>query len=245
MSLSAVAGDAVVGEAVVVTLNHEIDQRSQKRLFCFVLAGKAEDAVTMLAEKGHLMTEDEVVDQAYVLRNLSEKRCFFCGEDNPHQTGWFFHPDKESMSWSQLALSACYCLDEFRTSRITVMAGWEKKLKLIHKKVGDKTMAGSRVLYTDKCSESGCGRSFKVIAQNVYIGMETNGTFRGWTRCPPCVRKRQQALEARGPTFITARPARKNALAPPVNPHAAAHGWGALGDNPSIQEALEKFKKGG
>lgn len=246
---TATSSNTETGE-VVVTLNYEIDQASQKKLFCAVLAGKAEKAVGMLAEKGHLLTEDEVVDQAYVLRNLSTKRCFFCGVENAFQTGWFFHPDKESMSWEQLALCACSCLDEFRTSRVTVMAGWEKKLKLIHRQVGDKTMAGSRLIYRDKCSESGCGRPFKVTAQNVFIGMETNGTFRGWTRCPSCVRKQQLAKGVFVPGVGLVRTApRKNALAPStpaLSAHGAAHGWGtALGDVASFQEEMEKFKKGG
>jgi hypothetical protein len=106
------------------------------------------------------------------------------------------------------------------------------------------------VIYTDKCSEAGCGRPFKVTAQNVYIGLETNGTFRGWTRCPSCVRKQPYRPTATKEVFVEGvglvrRAPRKNALTPVQNPHAAAHGWGTLGDQASIKETLEKIKKGG
>lgn len=236
---------------VIATLDMRLNVPLQKKLFCAVLEGKHPAAQKLLTENKLLMTEEEIEDQALVLRNLSAENCHFCGEENRHKTGWFFDPNKAwtAMPWDELAGVACSCLDDLRSTRIVLVRGWEKRVAEIHRKVGDKTMAGTRVIYTDKCAVSSCGRQFKVTAQNVFVGMETNGVFRGWKRCAACEASTKKATVAG--VVVAKRAPRKNALPPfpPMSAHAQAHGW-TLADLAKFQDDQSKaqmleLKKGG
>lgn len=256
---------------VVVCLDPELNVAQLRMLFVCVLEGRAADAVITLQKEGLIRTEDEVVDQAYVIRNLSTRRCFFGGEENLNQTGWFFHPEKECKSWSEIANVACSCLDAYRGTRRTLFPDWEKRLPQIADRVHSGVLAGSTVLYTDRCSERGCGELFKVTAKNAAAGYAAFRRFSGWTRCPACEKKLKLAAKlaaqaaakntstptaklaawAEGlnpssvtssePTMVTVRRS-KNVLAGKSTSHRAAHGWPvSLGEKKELQDALSEL----
>lgn len=250
-------------ELVETTLDiYRMDHMLQRTLFVCALEGALQDGVAALKERGITADADTVLVLAGELRTASAERCFFCTSDNVHKTGWLVSFDHPFMTWAELAQVACSCLGKYRTTRITLMRGWEKRE--VQAQIAERVptrMDPERIMYTDKCSVPGCGQLFKVTAQNVAVGFAKTGLFRGWNRCPPCelkmkIRREQKQLEQsleRGIAVpgvgVVKRAPRKNALTPitPESklPHGAAHGWGSLGDAPSLKEAFAKFKNGG
>lgn len=254
MSEVEVAVEADELEICEVTLDvRDFDHVLQRRLFISALEGATQYGVNALKARGIEVTDDTVMELAGVLRNMSAERCVFCSAENLHKTGWLVAPGVPHMPWAELAPVACACLAKYRTSRRTMIRGWESPVKQaeLAKQMHDGDIDPDRIVYTDKCKAKTCERVFKVTVQNVVMGYMASkregadGRFRGWSRCQPCETKKRLQRGEEASLIQVRRAPRKNALTPITPARKGWAGLATLGENASLKEAFERFKKGG